>query len=206
MNSQVTKAKTVADVHPGRKRHSIRTPLDPIIRRVAARVGGAKAKEVERFIKFAIVGSIGFVVDFGTVIILQATVLPPVNVAQEPLHFNVALATTIAFVLAVLSNFTWNRLWTYPDSRSRSVRRQLAQFAAVSITGWLARTLWITLAFKPIGTLLYPTFASLPIFAGLTVADAAARLGTMVTQFIGVFVVMIWNFFANRYWTYNDVE
>jgi putative flippase GtrA len=31
-------------------------------------------------------------------------------------------------------------------------------------------------------------------------------MGTLIAQFIGVIVVMFWNFFANRYWTYNDVS
>jgi putative flippase GtrA len=35
--------------------------------------------------------------------------------AQLPL----VLAGTISFICAVLNNFTWNRIWTYPESRSR---------------------------------------------------------------------------------------
>jgi hypothetical protein len=37
-------------------------------------------------------------------------------------------------------------------------------------------------------------------------ASAEAKLGTMAAWLIGVTVVMIWNFLANRYWTYNDVK
>ncbi len=33
-----------------------------------------------------------------------------------------------------------------------------------------------------------------------------AKLGTMAAWVIGVIVVMLWNFFANRYWTYNDCD
>jgi putative flippase GtrA len=188
------------------KTRGLRTPLDPIYQAIARRVGGSKAKEVERFLKFATVGTIGFVVDFGTVIVLQATVFPPVDETGQGLPLNVAIATTIAFVAAVISNFIWNRFWTYPDSRSRSIQRQLVQFAIVSVSGWSARTLWITLAHQPVGQLLYPSLGGVGFLASLTPEDGAARLGTMVTQFIGVFVVMIWNFFVNRYWTYNDVE
>jgi len=185
----------------------LKTPLDPLYKFIAKRVGGGKAKEVERFLKFATVGTIGFIVDFGTVIVLQATLLPPVDETGIALPINVAIATTVAFVAAVTSNFIWNRYWTYPDSRSRTIQRQLAQFAIVSVSGWLVRTLWITLAHQPVGQALYPTFlGSLPFFASLTVEDGTARLGTMVTQFIGVFVIMIWNFFVNRYWTYSDVD
>jgi putative flippase GtrA len=33
-----------------------------------------------------------------------------------------------------------------------------------------------------------------------------ARIGTIVAQLIAMVIVMLWNFFANRHWTYNDVE
>jgi len=179
-----------------------RNPVDRLILAAAGRFG-SRAKEVERFLKFVVVGSMGFVVDLGTLILLQATVLPPVNAT------NVAVATTIAFCAAILSNFIWNRFWTYPDSRSRSVPRQLIQFAFVSVVGWLARTLWISLAYAPLGDLLLPL--ALPLLQALNPgytagAAAAGRVGSVVAQVIGVVVIMFWNFFANRYWTYSDVD
>ena len=102
-----------------------RNPLDIVILFIASRFGD-KAKEVERFLKFMIVGVIGFIVDFGTVTILQATILPPTTKSGDRIIANVILATSIAFIAALISNFTWNRIWTYPDSRSRSARQQLS--------------------------------------------------------------------------------
>ena len=32
------------------------------------------------------------------------------------------------------------------------------------------------------------------------------KLGTTIALVFGVLIVMIWNFVANRFWTYNDVE
>jgi len=77
--------------------------------------------EIVRFLKFAVVGTIGAVVDFGILYLLHVIVGWPL-----------ALSNTISFTCAVLSNFTWNRLWTYPDSRSKPVAAQLLQFFAVS--------------------------------------------------------------------------
>ena len=98
-----------------RRHHSVSTPVDRFIIVVAQRIGGERAKEYERLIKFAFVGLLGFAIDSGTVLVLQNTLLPPVSAANETLDVNVALATTVAFVLAVCSNFVWNRLWTYPE-------------------------------------------------------------------------------------------
>lgn len=192
----------------GRRTRAIRSPLDRPIRAVASRFG-SKAKEVERFLKFATVGSIGAVVDFTTLAVLQATVLPPTNPQGEDLTFNVVLATTLAFIAAISSNFTWNRLWTYPDSRSRSIPRQMAQFASVSFIGWLARTIWISSAYIPLGHALMPVALPLILLVNpdyVPSVAAEAKLGTMIAWFFGVIVVMIWNFIANRLWTYNDVE
>lgn len=179
-----------------------RNPIDMLILNISGRFG-SKAKEVERFLKFVVVGSIGFVVDMGTLIVLQATLLPPVNTT------NVAIATTVAFCMAILSNFIWNRFWTYPDSRSRSIPRQLAQFAFVSVVGWLGRTVWISLAYAPLGDLLLPL--ALPVIQAVNPdytagVATAGRIGSVVAQVIGVGLIMFWNFFANRYWTYSDVD
>lgn len=187
--------------------NSPRNPLDIPILAIASRFGD-KSKEVERFLKFLVVGLIGFIVDFGTVTILQATILPPTNKSGDRIILNVILATSIAFIAALISNFTWNRIWTYPDSRSRAAHHQLMMFAFISMVGWLGRTIWITSAYHLLGTLLMPVFLPLihlvrPLYIPSLAADD--KLGTMVAMVIGVIVVTFWNFFANRRWTYSDV-
>jgi len=186
---------------------SIRNPLDFIILPIASRFGD-KAKEVERFLKFVVVGLFGALVDFGTVYLLQATVLPPTDPNGNRLILNVTAATSIAFAAAVGNNYIWNRFWTYPDARGRSARRQLALFTFVSLIGWLGRTLWINAAYHPIGIALMPVALPLiQVFRPGYVPSVSGddKLGTMIAQLIGVVVVMFWNFFANRFWTYNDI-
>jgi putative flippase GtrA len=189
------------------RRFTLRNPLDAPILFIARRFGGEKSKEVERFLKFATVGLFGAVIDAGLLFVLQATILPPT--LQQPIDFNVVIAQTIAFVAAILSNFTWNRLWTYPDSRSRSIRRQLVQFAIISAIGWVGRTLWITFAHQGLGDFLMPILLpEIQLIRPNYVPSptGAAKLGTMTAWLIGVALVMVWNFLANRYWTYNDVK
>jgi len=202
-----------------------RNPLNPPIHYLAQKYGGSKWKEVERFLRFACVGVLGAILDIGTLTILQATILPPARNLVSPLvamagyepdlplaqalDANVALATTVAFVIAVLNNFVWTALWVYPDSRSRSVRRQLFQFAFISVVGWAGRTLWITLSYQFVGRILTPVVIPIlhvvqPTFE-MTIVTRN-RFGTLVAQLIAMAVVMLWNFFANRYWTFNDVD
>ncbi|MCY3833170.1 MAG: GtrA family protein [Chloroflexi bacterium] len=182
-----------------RRRQSVSTPADSLIIKLSIRVGRGQAKEVERFIKFAFVGALGFVIDLSTVVILQNTLLPPENAET------VTLVNSIAFVLAVCSNFVCNRFWTYPDSRSYSLHRQLTQFAIVSVIGLLIRNLWINGTYETMGQLSTSVLQTVAVDYAPELIDQN-KLGTTIALVFGVLIVMIWNFVANRFWTYNDVE
>ena len=146
------------------------------------------AKERTRFLRFAVVGVIGAVIDFGTM-----------NILVNFLHFALVAAGTISFIAAILSNFMWNRYWTYPDSRTKPLFRQLLQFAFVNTLGLSIRV--------PILAYLEPVllnfFQNLPFEIPLV---PPGFLADNITLAIAVLVVMFWNFFVNRYWTYNDVQ
>ena len=172
-----------------------------MIKQASLKFGGSNAKELERFIKFFIVGGIGFVVDFGTLNLLQLTILKPSQDSSLP----VILATTTAFTAAVISNFIWNRYWTYPDSRSRPISRQLVQFFIVNIAGWIFRLIVVVRLYAPLGAVAAQALNAVQPDL-ITTPVAQDQLGTNVAQGIAVVVVMFWNFFVNRYWTYNDVE
>ena len=106
------------------------------------------------------------------------------------------LAKTISFLLALTSNFIWNRYWIYPDSRSKQLRMQAAQFVLVNVVG-LALNLLI---FGGVSSLL------IPLLQELYGSRSGLLLGTNAGQVCAVAVVLFWNFFANRYWTYSDVD
>ncbi len=144
-------------------------------------------RERTRFLRFAAVGLFGAVVDFGTYSILNDLV----GVPAVP-------ASVCSFIAAVISNFLWNRYWTYPDSRSKPIQRQITEFTVVSGIGLAIRTPIFALLVKPTSNL----FASLPPLPFM----AQDFLGDKVALGIAVIVVMFWNFFVNRYWTYGDVE
>jgi putative flippase GtrA len=146
------------------------------------------AKERTRFLRFAVVGAIGAVIDFGTM-----------NILVNLLHFALVPAGTISFIAAILSNFLWNRYWTYPDSRTKPLLRQLLQFAFVNALG-LAIRVPILAYLEPV---LLKFFQNLPFEIPLLAPDF---LADNLTLAIAVLVVMFWNFFVNRYWTYNDVQ
>ncbi len=171
-------------------------PRAGLIRRISLRLGGKNHKELERFLKFAVVGAIGAVIDLGLTNILLQFVFHPQPGDDRP----VQIATAIGFITAVISNFILNRYWTYPDSRSRPIAAQLTQFFVVNAVGLGIRELVVTLLNTPFAMLLKKV-------AGTWInSDMQVRLGANMAIMIALVIVMLWNFFVNRYWTYNDVE
>jgi len=147
----------------------------------------ADHRERGRFIKFAVVGAMGSVVDLGVM-----------NVVTRVFYLPLVIAGSISFVCAVINNFIGNRYWTYPDSRSRPIMHQLGMFFLVNAIGIAIRIPILHYAEPPIagliGNITHLTFEA---------ADTIAKNATLI---IAIGVVMLWNFFINRYWTYSDID
>lgn len=144
-------------------------------------------KELERFLKFAVVGAVGALVDFSVF-----------NFFDLVFELKTELSSGISFIAAVSSNFILNRFWTFPDSRSRSVWAQLGQYLSVNVVGLLIRFVIMRFATQPVITLFEELALSLPL--------SPESLGKNALLAIVIIIVLFWNFFINRYWTYNDVE
>ena len=143
-------------------------------------------KEAGRFMKFLVVGTIGFVIDFGVF-----------NLLHTLLNISIGISQTCSFTTAVISNFIWNRYWTYHDSRSKPIQRQLVQFFVVNVIGYLIRT--------PILLVSAPLYVRLLRWLSISLGDVD-KLGANLGLMTAVLVVLLWNFFINRIWTYNDVS
>ena len=146
-----------------------------------------RRRELVRFLKFMVVGAFGALVDFGVM-----------NLLTHFFGLELVPAGTVSFICAVGSNFLWNRYWTYPDSRSRPLLRQLLMFLVVNTAGVVIRI--------PILWGLEPTLIDLFMSSSLPLIFTAEFLGKNLTLAIAIIIVMLWNFFINRYWTYNDVD
>jgi putative flippase GtrA len=156
-------------------------------------------KEFTRFSKFLVVGVTGFVVDFGIF-----------NLLLRALTFSPVLAQAISFTCAAINNFTWNRYWTYPDSRSKPILRQFGMFFVLSLIGLLIRTPIFALFSGPMVALVesmqYGVFAGLINFMTGTLHISIEQLGLNLALAVAVLVVLFWNFFSNRFITYSDVK
>jgi len=144
-------------------------------------------QERKRFLKFMAVGVFGALVDFGIM-----------NLFSKLFGMVLTWAGTISFTCAILSNFLWNRYWTYPDSRSRPIAKQLAMFFIVNVAGLAIRLPILHFLEIPIRQVFERLSLNIPF--------SPEFLGKNFTLAIAVFIVMLWNFFVNRYWTYNDID
>ncbi len=143
-------------------------------------------KERVRFLKFAAVGTVGAAIDFGVM-----------NFMSHVFDMKLVYAGTISFICAVISNFVLNRYWTYPDSRSRHILQQLGMFFVVNAAG-IAIRIPILHFVEPVTLVYFDKFAAQSL--------SPEFLAKNFTLALAVGIVMLWNFFINRYWTYNDID
>lgn len=155
-------------------------------------------RELNRFLKFSVVGIIGAVVDFGSFNLLILT-------------FNIwsVAASAFSFTAAVTSNFVWNYYWTYPDSRAKPLKKQAVQFGIVNLIGLAIRTPIFAFGERPMTEIASNITGMLPstIPPGpqSILPLSAEVLGSNLALALAVIVVLFWNFGVNRIWTYSDV-
>lgn len=133
-------------------------------------------KEIHRFVKFAMVGALGAIIDFGLL-----------NLMRGVFDWSLLWANTLSVSVAIASNFTWNRLWTYPESRTRKKRVQLPQFAVVNLVGLLLNNLIVI----SLDAVLVP--------------HVGEPLSYNIAKAVAIGVVLFWNFGINRLWTYRGL-
>lgn len=164
-------------------------------------------KEGRRFARFLVVGAVGFIVDFGIFNLAHAfgfgtwvagSALPSVS---QPLAAALAphpeiIEQTLSLSIAIASNFIWNYFWIYPEARTTNQTSKMVKFVIVSIAGLVVGV---------------PVFSvALLVWHGVVAAmhlnGVGLNLAGNLALMTRVGVLLFWNFFVNRYWTYRDVQ
>jgi putative flippase GtrA len=153
-----------------------------------------RRQDIVRFLKFCVVGVIGTAIDFGIF-----------NLLHNILGWDRILSNTLSVTAAIVNNYLWNLFWVYPETRGRQNTKKFIQFIIVSITAWALNTgiLWSSERW---------VFGTNGLFAGL-VGKAAGMLGaehevlsSNAAKVLATGIVLFWNFFVNRLWTFRDVD
>jgi putative flippase GtrA len=164
-------------------------------------------KEGKRFAKFLVVGAAGFAVDFGVFNLAHglgfgawaaAHLIPALSqgLATYLAAHPEILEQTLSFSLAVISNFIWNYFWIYPEVRGAKQTDRMLKFVVVSAAGLLIGIPVFSLA-------LYIAQA---VVSAVHLESARFNIAGNLALMTRVGVLLFWNFFVNRYWTYHDVE
>ena len=132
-------------------------------------------QEVTRFTRFLTVGAVGTLLDFSILTLLKLAGLPTLA------------ANSLSFTAGLLNNFTWNRLWTFGDAVNADWRKQLAQFTLVSLVGLALNNLIVL---------------SLEDIFGIILGQP--QWGYLPAKVLATGVVVFWNYFANRTWTFKN--
>lgn len=145
-------------------------------------------KEKKRFFKFALVGISGTLIDVGLF-----------NLFNQGFGISANYAKAYSFSLAVFNNFLWNRLWTFPESKSLPFVKQFAQYLIVSVIGLLINIFIFATSDPP---LIQFFDATLPADFILN----STVIGHNVAVAIATVFVLFWNYFANRFWTFRNIK
>ena len=133
-----------------------------------ARTRGALARRENwlQLIRFCLVGASGYAVNLAVYTLL---------LKGADVHYLVA--ATGSFLVAVTSNYTWNRLWTFRGQRGH-VAYQGLRFLVVSTVALVANLLVLHLL-------------------------VSSGVGKVLGQAIAIVLVTPWNFVGNKLWSFG---
>jgi putative flippase GtrA len=152
--------------YPAMTMDSSHAQIDAGFSPARVRAGMRKRKNWEQLAKFCIVGATGYFVNLAVYALLLDVV---------GLHY--ISAAVGSFLVAVTSNYTWNRLWTFRAQRG-GVAYQGMRFLVVSTVALLANL----------------TVLHLLVTIGL---------GEFVAQAIAIVLVTPVNFIGNKLWSFG---
>ena len=153
-----------------------------------------RRQDLIRFLKFCVVGTIGTVVDFGLL-----------NLLYNVIGLHQVLSNVISVSAATVNNYTWSRYWVYPETKHQAGARKFGQFVIVSLVALGLNTgiLWVTDHWFLGESGLLAGFVA-PVAAWLGMEHSV--LSSNGAKVIATGIVLFWNFFANRMWTFSDVD
>lgn len=90
---------------------------------------------LRQFVKFGIAGSLGFVVDMGTYLLL--TRLAGWRTVFSVFGYEVIAPNMVSVLLAIIAVFLLNKYWTFRDPRAEELTRQGIRFFLIYLTTYI---------------------------------------------------------------------
>ncbi|MBV9849799.1 MAG: GtrA family protein [Armatimonadetes bacterium] len=158
-----------------------------------------RRRGVRQFAKFCIVGSSSFTINFVVF-----------NLLYHRAGLFLVPSLTIAFLLSVVNGFIWNRLWTFREAKHKPAHTQSFQFLVVNVVGWFLNTSIVVLVVAHHRAQGHGFFGDPVQFQRIVFSIVAGEgrqhyspLLLDGALLVATCVVVFWNFFANRLWTFK---
>jgi dolichol-phosphate mannosyltransferase len=130
-----------------------------------------------RLVKFGLVGATGVAVNLAVFSGVKLFLFGTIGRSDLTL----LISSLSGDEVSILSNFALNHRWTFRDTKNPSpIAIKLTRFHLISITGVLINNAVLFGLYKEFG-----------------VRDTLAKL-------LGILIAFLWNFFANRRWTWGQ--
>ena len=121
------------------------------------------------FVRYLFVGGTTFILDFGTLVVLHGKA-----------HISLPIATSIAYWLSVMYNFSLNRGWTFDVSEKSSLHKHALAYG-------------LLLAFNYLFTVIF-------------VSTLSHHINYAQAKVMAVFFQMLWNFFVYKNFIFVKTE
>ncbi len=156
-------------------------------------MNGSVLDVTKRFLKFAVVGSSGVLVNLGIYWLMSRGLDLRHNLWAE----NAAYAFSVE--ISIITNFLLNDLWTFRDRRSASpFTIRFYRFHMVSFVGFGIN--WG--AFALINWMLHKS--GLVLLGNFEMLGRTRNIDDLIAACIGIGAAMSWNFAANLLWTWKE--
>lgn len=152
-----------------------------------------------QFGRYSVVGLTGFVIDFGLYGVLTRTI---------PFWRTYYIgANVISFCCAVVNNFIWHKLWTFREQpeateaaavKTTHARQPREQASARRLGGQFVTFLVVSVIGLILNSLILRTVSQQAL-----VQSVFAGHSDLFAKMVAVPIVWMWNFGANKLWTFR---
>lgn len=125
------------------------------------------------FIRYLFVGGTTFIIDIGTLFVLHGK-----------LQVNIAIATSIAYWLSVIYNFSLNRWWTFSASENNKLRHHLMAYGVILGINYLFTVIFVSFVSRHINYAAAKTIAvaiqvtwTYPVYKHFVFVDKTKHVG-----------------------------
>lgn len=169
-------------------------PLFTIITPLGLWIASLISKKISiiwQLAKFIVSGVLNTVINIGSLAFLSYFFKNSLGIDSENIMFLgiafYSLYTAIAFILANINSYFWNKFWTFQKDQTNKAAVEFTQFFAVSIIGLLIYTITASYVFKNIHPL-----------GGLNQSQ-----WELIGGAIGSIAGLIWNFVGYKLWVFK---